>query len=386
MVMMKNRYSKTTPFGGNRPERLHFLMHPKFWAFLSKMKGLTKQGIATYNQQRSLGSPFSVQNPGSILFLFRLSILVPCFEIQRQAPLKAKQYNPGRRGWNLFPLLLLLFSACIPGPVEIEVAQAEPELVVASQMLVDGFLLVQVSRSFGALEYSESAGDSLSDDFLEQILADSALVTLGYRDETDTLLGIGQGFYLSLGTPFEEGEIYSLNVYDYATGLRVFAQSEVLPQANWYEIGVELVPETVSLFDTLLTDTTLRLYAAFADQPGESYYMLNTYRFSSDGRQTNLLFQSESSSRTAIYADQLYPGEIIRDTLSFSGFYPGDTVAFALSHISKGYYEYLSTRQRSGTSLFANLLQEPVNFPSNVQGGYGYFNLHLPRVEVRILE
>jgi hypothetical protein len=276
--------------------------------------------------------------------------------------------------------------ACIPEPVEIQVEQAESRLVVASQMLLNEAALIQVSRSFGALEFSEEAGDSLDEAFLDQILVDSARVTLTYRDGTDTLFNLGRGFYLSLGTPFYEGETYSLAVYDPATDLQVLAQTEVQPRTQWDSLDYDYFTETLMLFEETYTDTLLRLYAAFEDLPDENYYMLNAYRISLGANQNDDLFQFNSNTSTQIYADQLYSGSTIRDTINYSQFGPGDTVAFAISHISKGYYEYLSTRQRSGGSIFANLLQEPVNFPSNVEGGYGFFNLHLPDVVVRVLD
>jgi hypothetical protein len=57
----------------------------------------------------------------------------------------------------------------------------------------------------------------------------------------------------------------------------------------------------------------------------------------------------------------------------------------ALSNIPKGYYEYLAAYKRSG-NLLSQLTGEPVNLPTNVQGGYGYFALTKPSIKTVILQ
>lgn len=292
---------------------------------------------------------------------------------------------------NIYILLsvcLCLFSSCIPEPVEIDIDQAEPRLVITSQMLSDEAAIIQITRSFGALEFSESAGDTVGEELLEQIVVDSARVTISYDGGIDTLLGLGGGAYLALGTPFNERAFYQLMVYDSATGLQASAETEVLPRAVWDSLDYEFVFESVTLLGSTFEDTLLRAYIAFEDASEENYYMLNSYRLSTlEENQANSFLLGQTGPPTQIYSDQLFGNaSILRDTIDYSGFAAGDTVAFAISQISRGYYDYLSTRQRSGSSFFANLLQEPVNFPSNVEGGYGFFNLHLPSAQVRILE
>ncbi|TAE46296.1 MAG: DUF4249 family protein [Bacteroidetes bacterium] len=121
--------------------------------------------------------------------------------------------------------------------------------------------------------------------------------------------------------------------------------------------------------------------------PGESYYMINLYKVSIPDSQTFAsVFTSGSGLPTQIYSDKLYTDPVIRDTISYQGFAPGDTVAVALSHVSKGYYEFLSARQRSNSSIFVTLLKEPVSYSTNVTGGYGFFTLHVPAIRLFILE
>lgn len=292
--------------------------------------------------------------------------------------------------WILLMLVVAPFlNGCIPDPVDIEIPQAESKLVVASQMLLDRFLLVQVSRSFGALEFSQTAGDTLSDDLLSRLLVDSGRVVLISQGQSDTLLSLGNGLYLSLETQLIPGERYQLSVFDSLSGMQVFAESEVLPVAPIGSVGYEW-RVTPLPFDSTFRDSSLAVFLEFDDLPGESYYMVNLYRLAQADSQGvanifgNLL--GSQAQNTYSLTDRLYPDAAIRDTLINRNFSKGDTIAVALSHISPRYFQYLTTRERSGNSIFVTLLGEPVSYPSNVDGGYGMFNLHLPSIRLLILE
>ena len=54
-----------------------------------------------------------------------------------------------------------------------------------------------------------------------------------------------------------------------------------------------------------------------------------------------------------------------------------DSLMILLSNISEGYYSFLMSRERSGNFL-AEATNEPINYPSNVENGLGYFNTHYP--------
>ncbi len=117
---------------------------------------------------------------------------------------------------TILALIIFLSSivACVPDPVTIEIPQADPQLVIATQIIgVPGTdfqtVLVQVSRSFGALEFSEAQADTLPSDLLTQILATQARVTLDYGGNKDTLVNLDNGLYASFNTPFIENETYT---------------------------------------------------------------------------------------------------------------------------------------------------------------------------------
>ena len=69
------------------------------------------------------------------------------------------------------------------------------------------------------------------------------------------------------------------------------------------------------------------------------------------------------------------------DFLDKSTWYLGATLIglILLSNISEGYYQFLKSRERSG-NLLSDITNEPVNYPSNVNNGLGYFNTHYPSI------
>ena len=56
---------------------------------------------------------------------------------------------------------------------------------------------------------------------------------------------------------------------------------------------------------------------------------------------------------------------------------PGDSVAVSLSNISEAYYRFMKLRIDNRFS-FVEFVSEPVDYPSNIIGGKGYFNLYVP--------
>jgi hypothetical protein len=59
--------------------------------------------------------------------------------------------------------------------------------------------------------------------------------------------------------------------------------------------------------------------------------------------------------------------------------------AVSISNISWEYYEFMELRMDNRFS-FVEYLSEPVNYPSNVVGGKGFFNLYLPDFRIFVLE
>jgi len=57
-----------------------------------------------------------------------------------------------------------------------------------------------------------------------------------------------------------------------------------------------------------------------------------------------------------------------------------DSIAISLSNISEDYYNFLKKREKIG-NIFTEITNEPINYPSNIKGGLGFFNTHSPDIE-----
>ena len=265
----------------------------------------------------------------------------------------------------------LVLASCEPEPLSIEIPQAETKLVLYTQNLPNQALIVSLSKSFSALVLPNDAGldstitDSLNAVFINQFLVDSAIVTVIGPDYNDTLIRAISGFYIAPFFPFTPGNNYRLEAFDPSTGLSIISNTETLPIANFENFTAKRGNGEDS--------STITLTYKIEDLPGSNYYLVNIYTASIP--QSNFLgFDNDNEGRSFTFTDREYPvNEVSRED---NYFYEGDTdsIVATLTNISRDYYDFLLARNRAGNSF----LSEPVSFPSNVEGGYGYFNLHFP--------
>lgn len=267
--------------------------------------------------------------------------------------------------------------ACLPEPIPIELEQLDPAPVVWSQVTPGDVMLVYFARSFGALEFNETDSTEATQALLSQVLVDDGLVTVSYDLETDTLLQITDGVFTSLTTPLIEGNDYLLSVEDYSNGSSATALATMMPFVDLTNVEAEIL----SIEDS---SKTVRIDYSFEDLPGDTWYQVNFYSSFDDPLEIQDPTELTGLSETQILTDQTfgttnYEGSYTLDFLTL------DIVFVSINAISQGYYEYLALRERGG-SFFTQVVQEPINYPTNVIGGYGFFNLAIPDVEVVVVE
>lgn len=269
------------------------------------------------------------------------------------------------------------FSSCQPDPIDIGVAPAPVKLVVTSQIIPGQIMIVGLTRSFSALSEGGNA-DTISTNFLDSVLVSGAVVTVDHPGGTDTLFEILPGLYASISVLLSNYGSYTLHAYDASLDLTITATTQLLPTVSFDSV--------MPVFTYAQEDTNLFIHYEITDLPNESnYFVVNFYRLNRDSSASfdpNTYFQQGQNQLTAfdLISDSDFDqnGKLIRDReLTTVG--NSDTIAVTLSHITKGYYEFLTAYKRSG-SLLNQLTGEPINFPSNVEGGYGYFNAHYPSV------
>lgn len=276
---------------------------------------------------------------------------------------------------------LLILHSCRPEPIPIQIKPAPQKLVVASQVVPGNLMIIALSKSFGALTYTDTNPGS---DLLSQLLVSRASVTMSYNGITDTLYKLTDGFYASISTPFTANTDYTLHVYDSATGLRAHATTRILPS-----IGIDSVWTTNEI---RYGDTFRFLQVRFSDPTGSNYYMLNLYRNTDFVRNTitnpGSVFGNigTDGTRTLALSDVLFDNKLHTEKINIDDYSKGDTLTATLSNISAEYYEYLIQKARNERNGLGAIFGEPVNFTTNVRGGYGFFTAHWPTARVVIIE
>jgi len=291
---------------------------------------------------------------------------------------------------NIFKYILAI-SCCYalascnfsPSPIPIEIDEPPQQLVISSFALPPQELIVTVSRTFSALIPEADSLNLDNPDVLLRALVDSALVMVTYGGRSVQLFKIAPGIYASIEVEQIPGETYTLTVKDFDTGLSAQAQTTAMPQ-----IELDTLFPTTQILPSL-GDTLHSFKYNFWDPFGMENYFLVTYTKSNNIFQDillpgNSLFRTERNSFHAFSDKTTGDGkEIIFEPDPV--FEVGDTVLVGLSNIPKKYFEFVSAYRRSG-NLFSQLISEPINLPSNVEGGYGYFTMTIPKFKTVVIE
>lgn len=271
----------------------------------------------------------------------------------------------------LFGMLVILAS-CLPEPLSVDgIPQLKPKIVVSSQIDDDQTLLILLTKSVGALEANDNSN---AEELLNLIAINDAVVTVRTRDFSETLTPLGNGVYISVTIPLEAGVEYFLEVESPSMG--------TVTASTFVESPVKFDFLEASIYYTGF-DTLVEVSYGFDDLVGENFYMFNLQRLTNDFEPEDLL---NPQIFTQLVDDKGFEGDSYFDrkrVFANRDFVPGDTVGIFLSNISEQYYDFMQIRLDSRFS-FADFLGEPANYPSNIKGGLGFFNLYIP--DVRILE
>ncbi|MBY0435301.1 MAG: DUF4249 domain-containing protein [Cyclobacteriaceae bacterium] len=273
-------------------------------------------------------------------------------------------------GWVVVAVVL---SSCIPDPLRVDdIAQLKPKIVVSSQLVPGGALVVLITKSISALEAGRGSDPQ---ELISQIALADARVWLQHDNRVDSLPNLGTGLYGNINLDLQPGRDYTLIVKTVELG-EVSAVTQLRQRVPFRSVQAKLYGTG---FDSLA-----QVNYSLQDPVGPNWYMINVQRYSQKNQITAYL---NPRVFTRLVRDSIYDGRVIEDEFKvlFRKFSKGDTVAVFLSNISEEYYGFLKLRndRRYNFSAFAS---EPLNFNSNVKGGLGYFNLHLPDARIFVME
>lgn len=262
----------------------------------------------------------------------------------------------------------------MPDPLEVKnIPKVKPEIVVSSQILPNQGLLVFLTRTIGALDASN---ESDPEELLAQIAVTDAEVVVEGASGSYRLDSLRDGLYGGITIPFIVGEQYTLKVKSEWLG-EVQATTTVLPQITFESVEA-------TLYYNNFNDTLAQISYRLRDPASANYYMINVQEVEREDFVENLI---NPRAFTTLVDDKTFNGGMFEETFRVfpRDYQPGDTIAVSLSNISDEYYEFIRLRLDNRFS-FVEFLGEPTNYPTNVIGGRGFFNLYVPDVRIFVLE
>ncbi len=269
-------------------------------------------------------------------------------------------------------LLSMLFINCKPKALEIDIPQEEKKIVIASMNPIDGIFLV-----FATYSYSALAGDTVGLENYNQFLVKDADVSISYNNEVKKLKMIAPGVYYGFDIPTFYDIEYKLEVQDPTTNSVINARSYFSKKVKFDTISISQSEKDTSVYEID--------YSLVDKEPDKrNWYMLdfiNLQGYLNILEDTSLI-TSISSIADFFKNDKLYlidenrfDDNIIQEKIKVANGYfsKGDILIVTVSSISEGYYNYLEAEERAG-NLISSFISEPVSYPTNVDGGYGYFS------------
>lgn len=264
-------------------------------------------------------------------------------------------------------LYLLLFAgiiACQPEPLVVnDVPAADSKMVVSSIAAGDAEVSIFLTRSYSALEENLERNT----DLIENYVISGAQAKITSEEGEVVLNELVPGVYGTDALNLISGRSYELEVYDPESNQTARAKTTMLEKMRFNQVSVDVEPSSI--------DTVVKVNYSFTDAPGESYYMINVQKV-----------HFEQSEPEEIVANRVFTYLIDDQEIADGGELSGeffaffrwlsirDTLIVNLSNISYEYYDYLE-RVNNGF-LGPSLISEPYNYPTNIQNGYGFFNLY----------
>ena len=288
----------------------------------------------------------------------------------------------------LIILLGVLFFSCLPKEKEVKINKFSEKLVVNSQVIPNNIMLVSLTRSFSILSdgytpSSDEGGNTMTNDLMNKVLVEDAIVTVSYSNNIDTLYMLAPGMYASLTTPQYKDVEYTIHAIDKSHNLEITATEKMLSQVEFN--SAEFVYE----------EGILNFKFSFDDPSEINYYMLNIFRKNGNGNTdpnkvdiNTFLSNGNAYIGGDVFTDLNFNGTTTAAKIKLSNYVPAatqDTMIVTISNISIGYFNYLSVRNKVNNNIMSQVFNEPINYPTNVQNGLGFFSTHFPDTKVLIL-
>lgn len=264
----------------------------------------------------------------------------------------------------IFLFSAILLTACRPKPLKVKVDPAESKLVVFSQSILDNVMIVTLTKSFSNLEGAPNPS-------IDSLLVSGATVKVKLNEKEFNFFEAAPGIYASLELIKDTIGTYELTAWkDNDT---VYSSAKFLSRATFKTV--------VPFLEKNTADTSIYLDLSFTDFPNEeNYYAINVYRKGENNSGIDGLnfFQNGQNvlAKTELISDKSFNGTYTK-RLKVDNLFAKDSIVVSLNNIPKKYFEYLGFRTGAG-NIFNQLQLEPLNYPTNIINGYGFFTITQP--------
>jgi hypothetical protein len=269
-------------------------------------------------------------------------------------------------------------------PLPVDIPQMESKLAINSQIIPNQIILVSVTKTFTSLYQQDQIDSNLSNPTGLDLLVNHALVTVTHQNKIDTLQQLVNGIYASSNTTFINNDSYTLHVYDSVSMQEISSTTTMMPYVN---VDAILPYKNISG-----KDTSINMKFTINDDPTQNnYYFISIAKTNkTSGSVTlpsNILNIFNKSSFIYLYTDN----DAVNGKLEFdipatigTSITRTDTVILQVANIAEGYYKYLTSFKKT-SNVINQLTGEPINLPTNILNGHGYFSAHFPYLDFKVL-
>ena len=271
----------------------------------------------------------------------------------------------------------LLFASCRPEPLEIKVQQATGTTALSSICLDGESVYLSASYTLSSLRdvHDTTAADDGSG-IPRDLLVDSATVTLSAPGQPiETLRMIRPGLFGCNDLRLVPGVNYTLTLTDLRKRTITTSTTTYIPR-----------PQVDTIYpERIITggDTVVRLHIRIRNAGAGSHFFAS-YRSLREVRQSagSILLTAAGLRNFRTRQIELFNANALNNgtidkVITLAEIAPNDSLLVQLGQVDRPYYNYLDAYKRSG-ALLNQLTGEPINLPTNVKTGYGYFALYEP--------
>lgn len=277
--------------------------------------------------------------------------------------------------WRAFAALASVacsFMACKPRPLEIRIPQAPPQITISAAVFDEHSVFVSAGYSLSSLESLKDTAATHTRIPQEAMLKDALLLLSENGAQPDTLYTVSPGLYGNRALHLHAGAAYRLEVLD--------REGKVLAvAATTYQAGAR-VERMVPGIAYNPEDTIVSLSVKLGQVQADDHYVVSyttTRRARSEANPVSLDaagLASFSPKQLSLYSYADARDGAIEKSFAVDA-REDDTLIVIAGKIDPAYFDYLTVYKKSG-SLINQLTGEPVNMPTNIVTGLGFFALY----------